>query len=334
MTKSILRLLLLTVITISNFHASFPLLAYDFTSGNLYYNILSEEDKTVEVTYKTIDHYDYISGNLIIPSTVTNDSKTYLTVAIGDEAFEGCKELYSVTIPNSVTSIGEYAFFCCAGLTTVGIPNSVTTIKGNAFAYCEKLTSVDLPNSVSFIGKRAFRYSGLTSVIIPNSLSKIDEYVFDNCYDLVSVTFPTSEILIWSGAFYANWKLTTIYCMSSTPPQCANHAFVGNILQKVTLYVPKGTKPKYQSVDPWRDCLKIEEMDFGGSGDMADDDSMLQISVVDGVLTIGGIGGNEAVAIYDMQGRMMYRGTERVISDLAPGIYVAKISNKTAKFTI
>ena len=73
--------------------------AYVFYSDGLYYNILSEEDHTVEVTdpYKA----DYVSGDIEIPRKVIYNSKTYTVTSIGDRAFSRCSSLESVTIPYS-----------------------------------------------------------------------------------------------------------------------------------------------------------------------------------------------------------------------------------------
>jgi hypothetical protein len=41
-----------------------------------------------------------------------------------------------------VTNIGNYAFDDCRSLTTITIPNSVTTIGNRAFAHCRRLRNI------------------------------------------------------------------------------------------------------------------------------------------------------------------------------------------------
>ena len=53
------------------------------------------------------------SGTLNIPATVTINGIEYSVTSIGENAFENCDNLQSVTIPNSVTSIGFSAFHNC-----------------------------------------------------------------------------------------------------------------------------------------------------------------------------------------------------------------------------
>ena len=60
--------------------------AQGFEVDGIYYNILSEDDKTVEVTGSP---YGY-SGDVVIPAEVTYDGSTYSVTTIGDWAFGEC----------------------------------------------------------------------------------------------------------------------------------------------------------------------------------------------------------------------------------------------------
>ena len=228
---------------------------YDFSavapSGQtLYYKILSSH--TVCVTHPgpcdfevCWGDYTQPTGDLIIPSTVSCSGTTYSVTEIGEDAFNwctsltsvtipnsvtsigsgafsGCGSLISVTIPNSVTSIGDYAFTSCTSLTSATIPNSVTSIGDYAFSACGSLTSVTIPNSVTSIGDGAFwECLSLTSVTIPNSVTSIGDYTFYSCISLTSVTIPNSVTSIGDGAFKECSSLTSV-----TIPNSVN--FIGS----------------------------------------------------------------------------------------------------------
>ena len=150
--KSMLATLAMLLCTIS---AS----AHNFSVDGIYYNITDSEKLTVEVAYRGYSYNTYsneYTGSVVIPETVTYESKTYSVTSIGDGAFEGCSSLTSVTIGNSVTSIGYSAFEGCSSLTSVTIPDGVTTIAQETFYGCSSLTSVTIGNSVTSIGDYAF----------------------------------------------------------------------------------------------------------------------------------------------------------------------------------
>ena len=105
----------------------------------------------------------------VIDKTVTEITAEDLegAISISERAFEGCENLTSITIPDSVTSIVAYAFNNCSGLTNVKIGNGITTIGGNAFSGCYALTSITIPDSVTSIGGTAFyKCSSLTEMTI------------------------------------------------------------------------------------------------------------------------------------------------------------------------
>lgn len=175
------------------------ILAYDFSQDGLYYDILSTEDKTCEVS-----DCSYNLSTVVIPSTVVYNGTTYSVTSIGDEAFYGYSNLTSVEIPNSVTSIGKEAFYSCSRLTSVEIPNSVTSIGICAFGSCSGLTSIEIPNSVTSIGSSAFaECSSLTTVEIPNSVTSIEEEAFSGCSNLNGLIIKDGEdtLTIQSNTF-------------------------------------------------------------------------------------------------------------------------------------
>lgn len=72
------------------------------------------------------------TGKIMSNETALAD---YVT-QIKDEAFYGCKNLYSIDIPATVTSIGYRSFYGCTSLGNVTIPDSVTEIGAQAFEGC------------------------------------------------------------------------------------------------------------------------------------------------------------------------------------------------------
>lgn len=202
MRKRILFLLLMAIVSVSeswalNFSvtvASGQTLKFKTTTGN-----------DVEVSAP-----GFISGTLVIPSTVTYDDVTYNVTSIGYSAFSN-SFLTSVTIPNSVTSIGNYAFENCSSLNSITIPNSVTTIGNNAFDDCSSLNSITIPNSVTTIGYSAFRgCSGLTSINLPDAVVSIGHSIFYGCSNLTTIYIGSGLTSIGSNAFQNCNSLTAV----------------------------------------------------------------------------------------------------------------------------
>lgn len=165
--------------------------------------------------------------------------------SIGKEAFSysGLQSLDD--IPSSVTEIGEGAFFC-ADLTNVTIPSGITSISKETFGNCTKLSSVTISPSVVTIGEGAFSWSqSLKEVYIPNSVKRIDEKAFFVCTNIKQIySYIKEPFDINDNVFYSS--------------EYENRMF--NIYNKATLYVPNGTKSKYEATSGWKNFKIIVEL--------------------------------------------------------------------------
>ena len=252
---------------------------------------------TIPNSVTTIEQWAFSGSNgltsVVIPNSVTT---------IEQYAFSECSGLTSVTIPNSVTSIEAHAFSNCKALTSVTIPNSVTTIEEYTFAGCSGLTSVVIPTGVTSIGNNAFyNCKALTSVVIPNSVTTIGSYAFRSCEGLISITIGNSVTSIGDNACAFCTALTEIKSYIQKPFATSSNCWT-YVDKSIPLYVPYGTKEKYQSTDGWKEFTNIIEMEETAGIESLTSDSSLK--------------GEESGKIYSLDGRKVSN------SGLSKGIYI------------
>ena len=138
------------------------------------------------------------SGSVRIPSAIYSSSQKYNVTSIGNYAFQSCRGLTSITIPNSVTSIGSQAFSSCSGLTSITVDEGNTKYHSSGNCIIEtksktliagcKTSVIPDDDSVTSIGSKAFQNcNGLTSITIPDSVTSIGSQAFQNCSGLTAL---------------------------------------------------------------------------------------------------------------------------------------------------
>ncbi len=177
---------------------------------NLYIN--GELISDIEITTAKKIEYCAFNGCKNLKSVIIGDSVT----EIGSQAFKYCCSLTEVVMGSNITNIGQEAFRDCDSLKSIEIPNGLTVIEDSTFHSCNSPTDISMGENITYIGNFAFDgcYS-LKSIEIPNSVTDIRSHAFAYCSNLKSVEIPNSVTYIGSHVFYCCASLTNIVIPNS-----------------------------------------------------------------------------------------------------------------------
>ena len=168
------------------------------------------------------------------------------------------------------------------------------------------MTELTLPNSVTSIGGNAFRgCSGLTELILPNSVTSIGDGAFICCSDLSKIT-----------------------SLAEIPPVCGSGVFDGVNKTNCELIVPIVSVIAYKQAEVWNEFSSIK----GFSG--------VDVTEADGN-TIRAIGNQieisgdfTSVEVYGINGALIYKGKDNVVTVPSAGIYLVHVADKTRKIVV
>ena len=208
--------------------------------------IRDNNDKANKYDWDTLFDYEEVDGQITIKHyigvenldvvVIPNRINDLLVTKIGNKAFENCKNVKKVVLPEKLDVIGARAFggsginsiilpenlsvieeaaFCFSELENIHITSKVKKIPSLAFAHCDKLKKILFSNGITSIDYSAFVFcKSLTKVDIPKSLKNIDYDAFGGigkCH--IRIPDECEHISeMYSSIFGSNSKDVTIYC--------------------------------------------------------------------------------------------------------------------------
>lgn len=170
-------------------------------------------------------------GPYLVSLLYSFDEFQYFTgvTSICDQMFDGCGNLASIVLHDSLTSIGSYAFKQCHSLKEITVPSSVTSIGNQMFNGCTSLKQMTwnvracpptvqpvvpsavekliIGDEVDVIINNFAKNAKIKELKIGKSVTKINSFAFYQCTRLKTVVIPDAVTSINQWAFYGDTGL-------------------------------------------------------------------------------------------------------------------------------
>ena len=152
--------------------------------------------KNIGMNVLNINPYTCYGNEFVKTLNINNSGK------VDERAFEGCKNITSVTLGNKVSCIGDYAFYGCTAIKEIKIPDGITSVGAYGFSGCTTLKSLTVGKGTSIMENYCFENcKALQRVIIGDGSTSICEYCFKGCKALQSVTIGDGSISVSQSCF-------------------------------------------------------------------------------------------------------------------------------------
>ncbi len=182
-----LFLLILSLLTSNAW--GYDLETTDENGVSLYFDIVSADNVTIVGCSKV-----EIGTDIVIPSYLNFEGKTFSVTAIGKDAFR-YSNLKSIVIPSSVETIGVEAFVSCSYIENVELNEGLTKIEKQAFSSCHNLTNIKIPDTVKSIEDGAFRdCNRLIVFTLGKGIKDIGVRILEKCTDLCFIEIKTEKV--------------------------------------------------------------------------------------------------------------------------------------------
>lgn len=224
--------------------------------GTAFYNFAGTKI-VIPKSVKLIDTWAF--WNSEVDEIVFENGGTELDIS--DDAFDGCNNLKTVTLPDHMVDIPNNMFRDCAGLEEIVLSDKTETLGNYVFYNCERLSSVTLPEGLTSIGTYCFYDTAIKEITIPAGVTTINSSTFYNCTELKSVTFLGDITSLGSSSFSGSGLET--FDIPDTVTKINSYAFrYCNQLKSIELPTSlKGTSAI--SSNAFTSCTALEEITFG-----------------------------------------------------------------------
>ncbi|MDE6007151.1 MAG: leucine-rich repeat domain-containing protein [Muribaculaceae bacterium] len=257
----------------SRFKTILPIPGTEKMPEYLEFGIISEEEATVEVAFKS-EYSGNVDDDIYIPSTVTISGKEYTVTAVKDGGFSGSKlnrDIQTITLGPGIKRIGESAFSGSSIKYLVVTADRLDEIGNNAFRNCvnlKKFTMAKLPTDITKIGTAVFYNTGLEEIEWPEDVTTIPEDFFRYSKPK-DITLP-DNVTIKSHALSDLYNLKALKIGN----ECTlENESVGNLFKIKHLILPDGTKIYGTN---FSNSLSLEELRLGEIIEFHDHPRMLE----------------------------------------------------------
>ena len=290
--KKTLNVLLALLVAVTSL-GTFGTVGMAEKSGDWNYTI--NDDGTAEIT-----RYFGSDKDVTIPSELDGKKVT----SIGDDAFEDCKSLTSIEIPDSVTNIGEYAFYDCESLTNIDVSskNANYSSKDGVLFNKDKTELITypvrkadktykVPDGVTSVGNYAFEgCTALESVKIPGGVTTVGCEAFYGCTALAGIEIPDSVTNIgyeafWGTKWYDNQPDGVVYAGNAV------YDYKGDMPENTKITLKSGTKGIAERA--FYRCAELTSIEIPdsvtniGSGAFENCTALMGIEIPDSVTSVG-----------------------------------------------
>lgn len=311
-----------------------------------------------DVTYIPENFFRYQSS----VSSLTFEPRTSsVSLQIDERAFQNCKGIRSLVLPDTRTAIGSNAFDFCTALQSVRLGNGTENIDVKAFNACN-LKFIDVPTSVVSIGEDAlYRSYGATiyfhtaeppamnaricstDAVIYVPAPAVDTYKALSSlsqnkvlpYALTGLSLDKTSLTLGTGA-------TDTLCATIAPEQFAglnvrytssNEDVVSVDHAGVLVGKKAGTAVVTASLAYLEGYTAACEVKVTGSSgiDGVEADGKLSLVVRLGELQVVGAHPGDTIIIYTMDGRQIVRSSRNATFSLPRGLYIVRVEGIAAK---